>query len=107
MGAGPFRILFRHILVNCIAPIIVYATLGIAISILIAAGLGFLGLGAQPPTPEWGAMLSDARKQMRLSPWMSIFPGAAIFFTVFALNIIGDAVRDALDPFTSNRAASK
>jgi peptide/nickel transport system permease protein len=106
MGAGPFRILFRHILVNCVAPIIVYATLGIAISILIAAGLGFLGLGAQPPTPEWGAMLSDARKQMRLSPWMSIFPGTAIFFTVLALNIIGDAARDALDPFTSYRGAS-
>jgi peptide/nickel transport system permease protein len=107
MGAGPGRILFRHILVNCVAPIIVYATLGIAISILIAAGLGFLGLGAQPPTPEWGSMLSDARKQMRLSPWMSIFPGTAIFFTVLALNIIGDAARDALDPFTPNRAAAR
>jgi peptide/nickel transport system permease protein len=107
MGAGPARILFKHILVNCVAPIIVYATLGIAISILIAAGLGFLGLGAQPPTPEWGAMLSDARKQMRLSPWMSIFPGAAIFFTVLALNIIGDAARDALDPFTPNRGVSR
>jgi peptide/nickel transport system permease protein len=107
MGAGPARILFKHILVNCVAPIIVYATLGIAISILIAAGLGFLGLGAQPPTPEWGAMLSDARKQMRLSPWMSIFPGAAIFFTVLALNIIGDSARDALDPFTPNRGVSR
>ncbi len=107
MGAGPSRILFRHILVNCVAPIIVYATLGIAISILIAAGLGFLGLGAQPPTPEWGSMLSDARKQMRLSPWMSIFPGTAIFFTVLALNIIGDAARDALDPFTPNRGVSR
>jgi ABC-type dipeptide/oligopeptide/nickel transport system permease subunit len=107
MGAGPSRIIFRHILVNCVAPIIVYLTLGIAISILIAAGLGFLGLGAQPPTPEWGAMLSDARKQMRLSPWMSIFPGTAIFLTVLALNIIGDSARDALDPFTPNRAAAR
>jgi peptide/nickel transport system permease protein len=107
MGAGPTRILFRHILLNCTAPIIVYATLGVAISILIASGLGFLGLGAQPPTPEWGSMLSDARKQMRLSPYMSIFPGIAIFLTVLALNIIGDAARDALDPFTPKRAASQ
>jgi ABC-type dipeptide/oligopeptide/nickel transport system permease subunit len=103
MGASPSRILFRHILTNCVAPIIVYATLGIAISILIASGLGFLGLGAQPPTPEWGLMLSDARKQMRLSPYMSIFPGTAIFLTVLALNIIGDAARDALDPYTAKR----
>jgi peptide/nickel transport system permease protein len=107
MGAGPSRILFRHILVNCTAPIIVYATLSIAISILIASGLGFLGLGAQPPTPEWGLMLSDARKELRLSPYMSIFPGTAIFFTVLALNIIGDAARDALDPFTAKRAVSQ
>jgi peptide/nickel transport system permease protein len=107
MGAGPSRILFRHILLNCTAPIIVYATLGIAISILIASGLGFLGLGAQPPTPEWGSMLSDARKQMRLSPYMSIFPGIAIFLTVLALNIIGDAARDALDPFTPKRGGAQ
>jgi peptide/nickel transport system permease protein len=107
MGARPSRILRQHILINCVAPIIVYATLGIAISILIASGLGFLGLGAQPPTPEWGAMLSDARKQLLSSPYMSIFPGLAIFFTVLALNIIGDAARDALDPFTPKRAAAR
>ncbi len=107
MGATSIRILFQHILVNCMAPIIVYATLGIAISILIASGLGFLGLGAQPPTAEWGAMLSDARKQLLLSPYMSIFPGLAIFFTVLSLNVIGDSVRDALDPFTPKRAAAR
>jgi peptide/nickel transport system permease protein len=107
MGAGPGRILSQHILINCMAPIIVYATLGIAISILIASGLGFLGLGAQPPTAEWGLMLSDARKQLLASPYMSIFPGLAIFFTVLALNIIGDAVRDALDPFTPKRAVTR
>jgi peptide/nickel transport system permease protein len=107
MGAPSYRILLQHILINCVAPIIVYATLGIAISILIASGLGFLGLGAQPPRPEWGAMLSDARKTLLLSPWMSIFPGLAIFFTVLSLNIIGDSVRDALDPFTPKRAATR
>jgi peptide/nickel transport system permease protein len=107
IGAGPGRILAQHILVNCMAPIIVYATLGIAISILIASGLGFLGLGAQPPTAEWGLMLSDARKQLLLSPYMSIFPGVAIFLTVLSLNIIGDAIRDALDPFTPKRAAAR
>jgi peptide/nickel transport system permease protein len=107
MGAGPGRILFRHILLNCTAPIIVYATLGVAISILIASGLGFLGLGAQPPTPEWGAMLSDARRQMRLSPYLIVFPGIAIFLTVLALNIIGDTARDALDPYTPKRAVAK
>lgn len=107
MGASPVRILLQHILVNCLAPIIVYATLGIAISILIASGLGFLGLGAQPPTAEWGLMLSDARKQLLVSPYMSIFPGVAIFLTVLSLNIIGDSVRDALDPFTPKRAATR
>lgn len=107
LGATPGRIVVRYILLNCAAPIIVYTTLQIAYSILIASGLGFLGLGAQPPTPEWGAMLSDARKQIRLSPYMSIFPGIAIFFTVLALNIIGDAARDALDPYTPKRAIAQ
>jgi peptide/nickel transport system permease protein len=106
LGAGSPRIISRHLLLNCIAPIIVYASLGVAGAILTAASLGFLGLGVQPPTPEWGAMLSEARKQLLTAPWMGVFPGAAIFLTVLSINFIGDALRDALDPFTP-RFASK
>jgi len=98
VGASDIRILFRHIMPNCIAPIIVQSTLNIASAILSAAALGFLGLGAQPPTPEWGAMLSKGRVYLRAAPHISTFPGIAIMLTVLAFNMVGDGLRDALDP---------
>lgn len=98
LGAGNTRIIFRHILPNCLSPLIVQATLNIASAILSAAMLGFLGLGAEPPTPEWGAMLSSGRLYMRVAPHISIFPGLAIMITVLAFNLMGDGLRDALDP---------
>lgn len=98
IGAGNFRIIFRHILPNILAPIIVQATLGVGISIILAASLSFLGLGVEPPTPEWGAMLSAARTFIRDEWYMVLFPGLAIMVTVLALNLLGDGLRDALDP---------
>lgn len=98
IGASRSRIMFRHLLPNSMAPIIVYATLGVAGALLTAAGLGFLGLGVQPPTAEWGAMLSVGRRYLREAPHLMIFPGLLIFITVVSLNLIGDALRDALDP---------
>jgi len=98
VGASDIRILFRHIMPNCMAPIIVQSTLNIASAILSAAALGFLGLGAQPPTPEWGAMLSKGRVYLRAAPHISTFPGIAIMLTVLAFNMVGDGLRDALDP---------
>jgi peptide/nickel transport system permease protein len=98
LGANNSRIIFRHILPNCLSPLIVQATLNIASAILSAAVLGFLGLGAEPPTPEWGAMLSSGRLYMRVAPHISIFPGLAIMVTVLAFNLMGDGLRDALDP---------
>ena len=97
-GAGPSRIMLSTVLPNCTAPLIVQAALGISDAILEAAGLGFLGLGAQPPTPEWGAMLADAREFIQASPWIVTFPGLAILVTVLAINLTGDGLRDALDP---------
>jgi peptide/nickel transport system permease protein len=101
IGASRSRIMFRHLLPNAMAPIIVYATLGVAGSLLTTAGLGFLGLGVQPPTAEWGAMLSVGRNYLRDAPHLVIVPGLLILITVMALNLIGDALRDALDPHTS------
>ncbi|MCL0096285.1 nickel ABC transporter permease subunit NikC [Thermodesulfovibrionales bacterium] len=98
LGAGEARIMFRHILPNVMAPVIVMATLGMAHVILAAAALGFLGLGAQPPTPEWGSMLNDGRAFMRTAPHLTIFPGLAIMVTVLAFNFLGDGLRDVLDP---------
>ncbi|WP_372638434.1 ABC transporter permease, partial [Cohnella sp.] len=98
LGAGDARILFKHILPNIVSPIIVQATLRIATAILAASGLSFLGLGAQPPTPEWGAMLSDGRNYMIDHPHVALFPGLAIVVVVLAFNIFGDGLRDALDP---------
>jgi peptide/nickel transport system permease protein len=98
MGASRTRVMFRHLLPNSMAPIIVYSTLGVAGSLLTTAGLGFLGLGVQPPTAEWGAMLSYGRGYLREAPHLMIIPGLAILLTVVALNLIGDALRDALDP---------
>ncbi|SDC88177.1 MULTISPECIES: nickel transporter permease [unclassified Candidatus Frackibacter] len=98
LGANDSRILFKHLLPNCMAPIIVQATLSIATAILEAAGLSFLGLGAQPPTPEWGAMLSAGRTAIQVAPWVVAFPGLAIIITVLGFNLFGDGLRDALDP---------
>lgn len=98
MGANHKRIILLHILPNCMAPLIVQTTLCVANAILFAATLSFLGLGIQPPYPEWGGMLSTARPYLRDSAYMSIFPGLAIMLTIIALNCVGDGLRDALDP---------
>ncbi|MDB5889863.1 MAG: transporter permease subunit [Polaromonas sp.] len=97
-GAGRLRLMFREILPNCIAPLIVQASLGISTAILDAAALGFLGLGAQPPSPEWGTMLADAREFVLRAWWVVTFPGLAILVTVLAFNLLGDGLRDAFDP---------
>jgi peptide/nickel transport system permease protein len=98
VGAPDLRIMLRHILLNSLSPIIVYATLSIPGAILTAAALSFLGLGIAQPTPEWGSMISAARSYMRESPSLIMFPGTAIFITVLSFNFVGDALRDALDP---------
>ena len=98
LGANPPRILFVHILPNAITPLIVQGTLGIGTAVLEAAALSFLGLGAQPPTPEWGAMLSEARNYVFTAPHLVFFPGLAIMITVLGFNLLGDGMRDALDP---------
>jgi peptide/nickel transport system permease protein len=97
-GVSDFRIMFRHILPNCLSPIIVQATLDMGYVILAIAGLGFLGLGAQPPTPDWGVMLSDAREFVVDKWWYPTFPGLAMFITVLGFNLLGDGIREALDP---------
>lgn len=97
-GVRDQMILWRHILRNSLTPLIIYATLNIGITIIVAAGLGFLGLGVQPPTPEWGTMLGDGREYIFHASYMATFPGLAIFLTVLAFNLIGDGLRDALDP---------
>ncbi len=97
-GVGPFRLMTVAVLPNCLAPVIVQAALGISDAILEAAGLGFLGLGAQPPTPEWGAMLANTRDLMQSHPWVMALPGLCILVTVLAINLTGDGLRDALDP---------
>jgi peptide/nickel transport system permease protein len=98
VGASTPRILFKHLLPNSLASILVQASLDLGGVILIAAGLSFIGFGAQPPTPEWGVMISDGRKYVSTHPWLPLFPGLAILFTVAAFNLIGDGLRDALDP---------
>lgn len=97
-GASNTRIMFKEILPNCMATIIVQTTLGLSEGILSTAALGFLGLGVQPPTPEWGIMLSDARAFIQSSPWLVTFPGLCILAVVLGLNLFGDGLRDALDP---------
>ena len=97
-GAGPLRLMFNTVLPNCTAPLIVQATLGFSTAILDAAALGFLGLGAQPPTPEWGSMLADALEFIQRASWVVTWPGLAILITVLAFNLMGDGLRDALDP---------
>ncbi len=97
-GAGPIRIMFRTVLPNCLAPIIVQAALSFSTAVLDAAALGFLGMGAQPPTPEWGTMLAEAREFILRAWWVVTFPGLCILVTVLAINLMGDGLRDALDP---------
>jgi dipeptide transport system permease protein len=97
-GAGHLRLMVKTILPNCMAPLIVQATLSFSNAILEAAALGFLGVGAQPPTPEWGTMLATAREFILRAPWVVTFPGLAILITVLAINLIGDGLRDAFDP---------
>jgi peptide/nickel transport system permease protein len=98
IGARDGRILLRHILPNVVAPVIVMATLMMGDAILIEATLSFLGIGAQPPTPSWGSILAGGRTYLRLAPWVTIFPGLAIMLTVLGFNLLGDGLRDALDP---------
>lgn len=98
VGMKDSRILFRHILPNSISPVIVQATLAIATAIIEAAALGFLGLGAQAPTPEWGKMLADSKEYLVQAPWTLFFPGIAIMLTVLGFNLMGDGLRDVLDP---------
>jgi peptide/nickel transport system permease protein len=98
IGARDRSIMFRHILPNVLAPVIVLATLGIGGAILVGAALSFLGLGAKPPTPEWGAMLSSGRNYLQQAWWITFFPGLAIMITVLSINLLGDGLRDALDP---------
>ncbi len=97
-GVGPLRLMVSTVLPNCLAPLIVQAALGLSDAILEAAALGFLGLGAQPPTPEWGSMLADSREFIRSDPWIVTLPGLAILITVVAINLFGDGLRDAFDP---------
>ncbi len=97
-GASKLRLMFRTILPNCLGPLIVQGTLSFSNAILDAAALGFLGMGAQPPTPEWGTMLAEAREFILRAPWVVTFPGIAILITVLAINLVGDGLRDALDP---------
>ncbi|CAN5670423.1 ABC transporter permease subunit [soil metagenome] len=97
-GAGTLRLMFSEVLPNCAAPLIVQASLGVSTAILDAAALGFLGLGAQPPSPEWGTMLADAREFVLRAWWVVTFPGLAILAAVLAFNLMGDGLRDALDP---------
>ncbi len=98
LGRGRFSTLFKHVVPNTLAPIIVQSSLQMAVAILFAAGLGFLGLGAQPPQPEWGLMLSRGREYLAVAPHVATFPGLAIMLVVFGFNLVGDALRDALDP---------
>ncbi|MFL1707225.1 ABC transporter permease [Campylobacter sp. MOP7] len=102
-GSSDLRLMLLVILPNCLSPIIVQATMGFASAVLEAAGLSFLGLGAQPPLAEWGAMLSNSLQYITTAPWMILYPGLAIFLTVLGFNLIGDALTDALDPKLRSR----
>lgn len=98
LGASDLRIICRHVFPNVMPPLIVQATITIATAIIAEASLSFLGLGLQPPNPSWGSMLNTAKNFMTQAPWMSIFPGSAIFLVVLGFNLLGDGLRDALDP---------
>jgi peptide/nickel transport system permease protein len=103
IGCGDRRLMLVHVLPNALAPVIAVATLGVATAILVAAGFSFLGLGAQPPTPEWGAMVSGGREYLRSGWWISTFPGLMIVVTVLSINLFGDGLREALDPVLKRR----
>ncbi len=105
LGAGHARVLLAHILPNSVSPLLVFSSMQVATAILLAAILSFLGLGVQPPTPEWGKMVSDGRAYLLEAPHVSLFPGLAIFLTVMGFNCLGDGLRDALDPRLRVRAA--
>jgi peptide/nickel transport system permease protein len=98
IGASDLWVMSRHVLPNITAPLIVQFTVNLAYAILVEASLSFLGLGVQPPTPSWGAMLSTGKAFVELSPWVTLFPGLAILITVLGFNLLGDGIRDALDP---------
>jgi peptide/nickel transport system permease protein len=98
VGMGDLEIMVRHVFPHVLAPLVIVATLGVATAIIIGASLSFLSLGAQPPLPEWGAMLSEGRGFLQTAWWMSVFPGLAIMGTVLAINLVGDGLRDMLDP---------
>ncbi|MFN8510850.1 MAG: ABC transporter permease [Deinococcaceae bacterium] len=98
LGSSSFRVMGRHVLPNSLTPLVVQASLSIATATIEAAALGFLGLGAQPPMPEWGTMLADAKDYYQTAPWTMLFPGLAILLTVLGFNLLGDGVRDVLDP---------
>jgi peptide/nickel transport system permease protein len=98
LGAGGIYALIRHILPQLVPTIIVWGTLGIATNVMLEASLSFLGIGVQPPTPSWGGMIQQAQSYYRSAPWLVIFPGLAIMITVFAFNLLGDGLRDAVDP---------
>lgn len=98
LGTPDWQILFRHVIPNILTPLLVKASMDIGFAVLTLASLGFIGLGSQPPTPDWGKMISDGRRFLPESWWISAFPGMAIFMTVFAFNILGDGIRDVFDP---------
>jgi peptide/nickel transport system permease protein len=97
-GASDFRIIFIHILPNAMAPVLVAATLGVAAAVLTESGLSFLGIGVQPPDPSWGNMLTEGKDNIEIAWWLSVFPGLAIFITVMGYNLLGEGIRDSLDP---------
>ncbi|RXH35588.1 peptide ABC transporter permease [Bradyrhizobium nanningense] len=103
LGYGDLRIMITQLLPNMLGPLIVIGTLGMGSAVLSEAALSFLGLGVRPPFPSWGSMLSDAREQITTAPWLSVFPGLAIFLTVLGLNLLGDGLRDILDPHSRSR----
>ncbi|HLL58390.1 MAG TPA: ABC transporter permease, partial [Allosphingosinicella sp.] len=103
LGAGDLRIMARHLLPNAVPTLVVLGTLELGNAILQTATLSFLGLGAQPPTPEWGAMLNSGREYMRYAPWIMIFPGLALFLAAMAVNLLGDRLSQVLDPRSVDR----
>ncbi len=105
LGAGDARLIFLHILPNCLGPLLVQATLGMAFAIITESGLSYLGFGVQPPTPSWGNILQSAQVHVFRAPWLAVFPGLMIFITVMCINFIGDGLRDAFDPYTIRTAA--
>jgi len=107
LGVGRVRLVLRHVVPNCLNPLLVSFTMGVATTILAEASLSFLGLGAQPPTPSWGAMVSAGKETLRSAPWLSLFPGLFLAAAVLSLNVLGDALRDALDPRTAGRGTRR